>query len=626
MAKPSRERGSCTAYSCRTFLFVQILWSPWHIGAVRPGSGVKDAPAPAEGLRSVTTLSDGHFHQQRRLPKRGEEADEDGERSGAANKTPLLGELTLGGAFVQTRHTQVIDADSFPQNGGHAFDVHRDTKAANSMAKFGTSIAGDVTASGFVMPRKRRTPSTPAHPAEPRAVNLMQAAMPAASSESHDQTSSDKWPMIQGPMIHVELPGAMQAHTRVPQTGHQLGILELGSNATAGAGQAPGAGIADVADAAAIDSITPGRPMGMMPPILPGDFPPNETASKQTGTQPQVVPPVATLPRPTTLVGQLHEWLFALGGGTGARLGSRGLYLDRHLARSMRLQDEVVLFLLLFVYFATLSVSAKLAFRQSGNNSNVTFYADPRYHTAMVDGFDVESFLEAFNLSPKGTYLRVTGYTPTYQDAPGSMNWRGSSFHVDFSFSLDLSPWVMRGSLASSPVLDEGVRPDGVVVEDAFDLEKFLGLRERANHMAIVELRKTVTWANWEELATNIKHQIRQSGFDGVIAIDRTEEECMSIFKNTQWANFMHSKSLKVILALSVVGWIFYAPYVWLRCSRIPIRCLHRIDIEIGDYWPLIANHLSAQGFDANPSTAPRIAEDMSSTSDSTEGGQESRQ
>merc|ERR1719343_996037 len=60
----------------------------------------------------------------------------------------------------------------------------------------------------------------------------------------------------------------------------------------------------------------------------------------------------------------------------------------------------------------------------------------------------------------------------------------------------------------------------------------------------------------------------------------------------------MHSKSLKVILALSVIGWAVYAPYMWFRCNRLRVRCRHRVNIQIGEYWRLIADNLSGHGFD----------------------------
>ncbi|CAK0885805.1 unnamed protein product, partial [Prorocentrum cordatum] len=69
--------------------------------------------------------------------------------------------------------------------------------------------------------------------------------------------------------------------------------------------------------------------------------------------------------------------------------------------------------------------------------------------------------------------------------------------------------------------------------------------------------------------------------FTGIISIDRTESDSMQIYKNKQWANFMHSKTLKVILALSLVGWVAYLPYMYLRSSVVRVRSFFRVDIAI---------------------------------------------
>lgn len=323
--------------------------------------------------------------------------------------------------------------------------------------------------------------------------------------------------------------------------------------------------------------------------------------------------------------GWWRRFLLALGGGTGATVGGTGLwFLDKDLASRMQLQDEAVLCLLLFVYFLTLAFSGVLAFRQAKNRSPVTFYADPRYFASVTEACDTESFLDAFNHSPKGTYLHVTGYAPTYQDAPGSTRWRGTSYNVDFAFSLDLSCWVVPATPSTPPPesgsagpssgasrsLAADLSPDGVNLADVANLRDFLTRNEQPsplnNDMAIVEMQKFITWTNWEELATNIKLQMRQLGFRGTITVECTECETMCVYKNTQWANFMHSKTLKVIIALSVFGWIFYAPYMYLSCSRLVVRSYHRVDIGIADYWRLVSDHLQQYGFDPLSLGAPR--------------------
>ncbi|CAE7678361.1 unnamed protein product [Symbiodinium pilosum] len=289
--------------------------------------------------------------------------------------------------------------------------------------------------------------------------------------------------------------------------------------------------------------------------------------------------------------------LLAVAGGIGASVGNTGsINFDRDLIRRMKMQDLVVMCLLLFVYFATLSFSACLAHRQAANRSRVKFYADPRMYISTVDQAEETAFLEAFNQQPKQVHLRVTGYLPVTNNFPGSFFWRDGLYAVSFSFALDLTPWVARASLREPEDTDDEDAPEaGVPAEDLVKLRKFLA--EDANDMAIVEMRKSIDWSCWEELAMNIKHQIRQSGFQGVINIDRTEQEDMCVYKNTQWANFMHGKALKVLLALSVVGWLFYVPYMWGRCIHLPIRCAHSVKISISDFWPFIADGLSANGF-----------------------------
>merc|ERR1719482_1029660 len=127
-------------------------------------------------------------------------------------------------------------------------------------------------------------------------------------------------------------------------------------------------------------------------------------------------------------------------------------------------------------------------------------------------------------------------------------------------------------------------------------------LNRDANDLAVFEVHKEVAWQSWEELATNIKHKIRQQGFTGIISIHRPDSETVAIYKNTSWANFMHSRTTKVLCALSVLGWLVYLPYMWLRCTSTTVRTRYTIDIPISGYWRLIADKLTAEGFVDDPS------------------------
>jgi len=314
--------------------------------------------------------------------------------------------------------------------------------------------------------------------------------------------------------------------------------------------------------------------------------------------QEQVLIAEQELSKPT---GTAMELVEAVAGGTGAAIGGTGNpMLDKNLARRMRLQDEVVMLLMLLLYFTSLAFSAGMVYRQAANNSPVSFYADPRQYSATAHGTDVEDFLEAFNQSPKGVYLRVTGFTPATEHSLGAVRWKGEFLIVDFTFSLDLSTWVVRGS-------GSGTAEDGMPQEDVDLLRRWL--RDDKNDLATVQVRRSISWSNWEELATNMKHIIRQRGFDGLIDIECAREETVTIYKNTQWANFMHRSTLKVIMVLSVIGWALYVPYMWLRCTRLVLRSSHRVTIDIGDYWRLISDSLGAHGFDGPQEWMPDLSQ-----------------
>lgn len=300
--------------------------------------------------------------------------------------------------------------------------------------------------------------------------------------------------------------------------------------------------------------------------------------------------------------------LAALGGGTGVRVGGlRHTDLDRELVRRMRIQDKAVALAIVAMYFLLLLFTASIKYHDAHNDSPVTYYADPRYHSLVTEGEDAANFLDAFNQAPKNAHLQVTGYLPV-PEGQGNVQWRGDHYRVAFTFALDLSPWVVRepdGAAGPRPPSADSRLPglpaqpllqDGISLDDHSVLETFLATNK--NDLAIVEVEKDVVWPDSEELATNIKHRIRQMGFQGIIGINLSESEKVSVFKNAPWANFMHSHTVKILVILSMCGWAFYFPYMWLRCSTTKIRSRYKVDLPITSYWPLIEHKLTANGFE----------------------------
>lgn len=309
----------------------------------------------------------------------------------------------------------------------------------------------------------------------------------------------------------------------------------------------------------------------------------------------------------------LEAWkkvLMALGGGTGASLGATGsLQADTDLYHRMRIQDQAVLFLLLVAYGVALALSASIGFHNAANDSPVTFYTNPHQQPLMMEGHSVESFINTFNQPSKNAYLQVTGYAASADETVGSVQWEGTYYNVVFTFALELAPWIereadpvpaanVRGSSSiggSQERRSESRLLQGLTASEYSRLCNFLA--HDRNDLATVQIVKEISWAGWEDLAQNIKHRIRQSGFGGLITVTRTEEESITVYKNRQWANFMHSRMMKVLCALSVVGWVVYGPYMWWRCTVVPIRARFRVGIDIAEYWAIIAASLSEQGF-----------------------------
>lgn len=292
--------------------------------------------------------------------------------------------------------------------------------------------------------------------------------------------------------------------------------------------------------------------------------------------------------------------LMALGAGTGAgsSLGGTGVSkVNRELLQRMRYQDKAMMLLLVGIYFVGLWFFTHLIYRQVSNDSPVTYYADPRFHTLAMEGHDLDVFVDTFNQPPKNMALQVTGYRPVPEDMYDGVSWRGENFQMAFTFSLDLSPWVQRAThtIAADPKEQAKLLYDGMLPKDRSIINHVL--MQNNNDLAFVELVKEVAWPDWEELATNIKHRIRQSGFNGFIAVTRTETDEVCVYKNKTWANFMHSRATRLLCALSIVGWIVYMPYMWLCCKGVRVRAHYRVEVSISEYWHLIADKLTADGF-----------------------------
>lgn len=303
----------------------------------------------------------------------------------------------------------------------------------------------------------------------------------------------------------------------------------------------------------------------------------------------------------------IEHWrqvLFAVAEGTGVVPGternSTGI-LRQTLDFRARCQTEAVLVMLALTYMAVIVFALHSLYLQLQNDSPVTYYADPRYHSAAMDGDDLDDFLSTFNLLPQAAYLHVTGLEPI--DGLGTVH-DAQLQQTAFDFSLDVSSWIVRVSqleaLGSACAFRTGriQRPyeGGISPMDLQVIAEFLSRND--NDLASLEIHLNVAWAGWEEIATNIRQRIRQCGFDGTVEIAFCEEkEVIIVHKNKLWANFMHSHNTKALAVMSIIGFIPYWIYMWMRCRSSAVTANLRVNIQPEEYWRLIGNKLGAAGF-----------------------------
>lgn len=315
-----------------------------------------------------------------------------------------------------------------------------------------------------------------------------------------------------------------------------------------------------------------------------------------------------TAQNPQMLSG-LQQMLMALGGGVGVVMQQAMIpFLREEYESRSRYQNDALLLLIVVSYFVAIVVSLSYVHWKSHNRSSITYYASPGYIVAGMEGHDVIGFLTTFSQAPKQVLLQVTGFLPVDDSVVEAFEWRGGQYDVAFTFALDLSPWVVREEWGGITGLDspegEGhVAPQqplfgGIAAQELEELRKFLA--HDTNDLAAVLLQKQVAWPGWEELATNIRQRIKQCGFQGVLHVQCGSGETVTVYKNKPWANFLYKRTTGVLCMLSMVGWPLYSLYMWWRCTRLQICAQFRVDVSTEDYWGLIADKLSAAGFDIN--------------------------
>ncbi|CAE7359252.1 Upf1 [Symbiodinium sp. CCMP2456] len=269
-----------------------------------------------------------------------------------------------------------------------------------------------------------------------------------------------------------------------------------------------------------------------------------------------------------------------IGDGVGPITYSRspGVHqsLNRELRQRLVTQDIAAVGFLLFVLGVAVWVSCLGVYQFADDPSQVLFYTDPKYaqHRVLCTSSDQESFLEAFNTQPHRATLRLIGRRSSTRTGGCCELLRGSlasalaraagrsrrfllpgrrrpvaDADILFDVSLDLSSFISgEGQLASQ---DEGRKLEGHLINN--------------NPLQVLVLRKRVLWANWEDMATNIKQKLRGMGFRGEVEVRFDSQEDLRIYRNLRWQNFVRTPITHMLSVLSGIGVLFWVPYLYCR-------------------------------------------------------------
>lgn len=260
--------------------------------------------------------------------------------------------------------------------------------------------------------------------------------------------------------------------------------------------------------------------------------------------------------------------------------------------------DELItLELLGVVLVLALLACAFSLYLASQDQSPVKFYSEktPDRDRMVCTEVSREAFLRAFNCKPQRPHLRLVGRLQREsticsllrdgevffalremaiglkKNFPLCRFFRRSPTVVVFDVSLDLTPFITSdGSISAG--------------QDVAVLDEYLA---SCNPLTICVLTKRVTWSRWEDVATNIKHQLRFRGFEGTVDVYLEADEELIIYRNHPWQNFVRSPLTQALAWFSVVGILFWAPYVWLRSSRLRVASKFTIDVDIERYWEM---------------------------------------
>jgi len=270
---------------------------------------------------------------------------------------------------------------------------------------------------------------------------------------------------------------------------------------------------------------------------------------------------------------------------------------NREMRTRLLTQDIVTVAFLLFVFGVTMLVTCMSVYQVSEDSSPVKFYSDARgrRNRLICGSSDPQEFLRTFCTPPRKIRLRLVGRTapPLAESRRNSLSEfvvegfqrpqrRGNFLHrssiVLFDVALDVSAFVTT----DGRLLGE---------RDADALRKYLQ-DDESNPLLLLQLRKSVEWCGWEDVGTNIRQRLRSLGYTGDVDVRFEGTEEVLIYQNHPWQNFTHSPVTQALVLFSIVGFLVWVPYIWLRRRMVTVDVTFKVNIALDQYWDLISEGL----------------------------------
>lgn len=88
--------------------------------------------------------------------------------------------------------------------------------------------------------------------------------------------------------------------------------------------------------------------------------------------------------------------------------------------------------------------------------------------------------------------------------------------------------------------------------------------------------------------------KIRSLGFEGILDVKLEATEEIVVRQNHAWPNFVHHRTTRALVALSLIGGVFYLWYTNWRCRRKQVHSKFQVILTPAHYWELIENGLNA--------------------------------